>query len=69
VPTVAWPAIMDALIAAVKRRGRPRDLAIFLLLRYTSMRRGSVASLRVRHLDESWGLRGVRVKGASLVAA
>ncbi len=27
------------------------------------MRRGSVASLRVRHLDEGWGLRGVRVKG------
>jgi integrase len=54
---------MDALIAAAKRRGRQRDLAIFLLLRYTGMRRGSVASVRVRHLDEGWGLRGVRVKG------
>jgi integrase/recombinase XerC len=63
VPTVAGPAIMDALIEAAKRRGRPRDLVIFLLLRYTGMRRGSVASLRVRHLDEGWGLRGVRVKG------
>ncbi len=62
-PTVAGPAIMDALIEAAKRRGRPRDLAIFLLLRFTGMRRGSVASLRVRHLDEGWGLRGVRVKG------
>jgi integrase len=62
-PAVAGPAIMDALIEAAKRRGRPRDLAIFLLLRFTGMRRGSVASLRVRHLDEGWGLRGVRVKG------
>ena len=46
---------MDALIEAAKRRGRPRDLAIFLVLRYTGMRRGSVASLRVRHLDDGWG--------------
>lgn len=57
-PTVAGPAIMDALIEAAKRRGRPRDLAIFLLLRYTGMRRASVASLRLRHLDEGWGRRG-----------
>ena len=62
-PVVAGSAIMDALIEAAKRRGRPRDLAIFLLLRYTGMRRGSVASLRVRHLDEGRGLKGVRVKG------
>jgi site-specific recombinase XerD len=27
------------------------------------MRRESVATLRVRHLDAAWGLRGVRVKG------
>ena len=27
------------------------------------MRRESVASLRVRHLDADWGLRGVYVKG------
>jgi integrase len=27
------------------------------------MRRDSVASLRVRHLDDGWGLPGVRVKG------
>jgi hypothetical protein len=27
------------------------------------MRRESVASLRVRHLDADWGLRGVHVKG------
>src|SRR5260370_34627143 len=28
-----------------------------------SMRRESVATLQVRHLDAAWGLRGVRVKG------
>ena len=51
-PAVAGPAIMDALIEASKRRGRPRYLAIFLLPRFTGMRRDSVASLRARHLDE-----------------
>ena len=55
--------MMDALIAAAKHRKRPRDIAIFLILRYTGMRRESVASLRVRHLDGEWGLRGVHVKG------
>ena len=45
-PAVPGPAIMDALIEAAKRRARLRDLAIFLLLRFTGMRRGSVASLR-----------------------
>jgi site-specific recombinase XerD len=54
---------MDALIDAARHRGRPRDLAIFLLLRFTGMRRGSVAGLRVRHLDDTWGLRDVRQKG------
>jgi site-specific recombinase XerD len=54
---------MDALIQAAKQRQRPRDLAIFLVLRYTGMRRESVATLRVRHLDPDWGLRNVRVKG------
>ena len=29
----------------------------------SGMRRGSVASLRVRHLNGDWGLCGVRVKG------
>jgi integrase/recombinase XerC len=38
-------------------------MALFLILRYTGMRRESVASLRVRHLDPSWGLRGVYTKG------
>jgi site-specific recombinase XerD len=38
-------------------------VAIFLILRYTGMRRESVATLRVHHLDGTWGLRGVRVKG------
>jgi integrase/recombinase XerC len=62
-PAVPGPAMMDALIDAAKRRGRARDMAIFLLLRFTGMRRGSVASLRVRHLDLEWGLRNVGVKG------
>ena len=60
---VPGPAIMDALVEAAKTRRRPRDVAIFLILRYTGMRRESVATLRVRHLDGEWGLRGVRVKG------
>jgi site-specific recombinase XerD len=55
--------LMDALVEAAKRRKRPRDVAIFLILRYSGMRRDSVASLRVRHLDREWGLRGVYTKG------
>src|SRR5262249_13898063 len=55
--------IMDALVEAAKARHRPRDVAIFLILRYTGMRRESVATLRVYHLDGTWGLRGVLVKG------
>ena len=31
--------LMDALIAAAKQRKRPRDIAMFLILRYTGMRR------------------------------
>ena len=62
---VPGPAIMDTLIRAAKDRGRPRDLAIFLVLRYTGMRRESVATLRVRHVDPEWGLREVRVKGGT----
>jgi len=62
-PAVPGSAIMDALIEAARRRGRPRDLAIFHVMRFTGLRRGSVAPLRVRHLDPDWGLRGVRVKG------
>jgi integrase len=54
---------MDALVEAAKERRRPRDLAISLIMRYTGMRRESVATLRVHHLDAAWGLRGVRVKG------
>src|SRR5262245_24683573 len=54
---------MDALVEETKRRGRPRDLAIFLVLQFTGMRRGSVASLRLRHVDSEWGLRAVRGKG------
>jgi integrase/recombinase XerC len=54
---------MDALVEAAKSRRRPRDVAIFVILRYSGMRRESVATLRVHHLDPAWGLRSVRVKG------
>jgi len=60
---VPGPAIMDALVRVAKARRRPRDVAIFLIFRYTGMRRESVATLRVRNLDPEWGLRNVRVKG------
>jgi integrase/recombinase XerC len=60
---VPGAAIMDALIEAAKQRKRMRDLAIFLILRYTGMRRESVATLRVRNIDANWGLRNVSVKG------
>ena len=63
---VPGSSIMDALVDAAKTRRRPRDVAIFLILRYTGMRRESVATLRVHHLDGTWGLRGVRVKGGTL---
>jgi integrase/recombinase XerC len=62
-PAVPAPSIMDALVEAAKQRGRPRDLSIFLVMRYTGLRRGSVAALRIRNLDSTWGLRSVRVKG------
>jgi site-specific recombinase XerD len=62
VPAVPAPSLMDALVAEARRGGRPRDLAIFLILRFTGMRRGSIASLRLRHVDPEWGLRAVRVK-------
>src|SRR5262249_16121833 len=60
---VPGPALMDALIKAARQRQRPRDLAILLVLRYSGLRRESVASLRVRNLARSWGLRNVPVKG------
>jgi site-specific recombinase XerC len=60
---VPGPDLMDRLIRAARDRGRPRDLPIFLILRYTGMRRESVARLCVRHLYPDWGLRGVVVKG------
>jgi integrase/recombinase XerC len=60
---VPAPALMDELIRAARRRKRPRDLAIFTVMRYTGMRRGSVARLCVRNLYGEWGLRGVPVKG------
>ena len=55
--------LMDALVEAAKQRRRPRDVAVFLILRYSGMRRESVATLRVGQLDATWGLRGVREKG------
>jgi integrase/recombinase XerC len=60
---VPAPALMDALVKAAQRRQRPRDVAILLILRYSGMRRESVATLRVRNLDAGWGLRNVPVKG------
>ena len=63
---VPAPALMDALVRAARQRERPRDTALFLILRYTGMRRESVARLQVRHLDPQWGLHGVRVKGGTL---
>jgi site-specific recombinase XerD len=60
---VPGPAMMDELIKAAQRRQRPRDVVIFLILRYSGMRRESVATLRVRNLDAGWGLRNVPVKG------
>ncbi len=60
---VPGTAIMDTLVKAARQRQRPRDLAIFLILRYSGMRRESVATLRVRNLDRRWGLRNVPVKG------
>jgi integrase/recombinase XerC len=65
-PAVPSTGIMDALIAAAKKRGRPRDVAIFLVLRFTGMRRESVATLRVGQLEGEWGLRNVRVKGGKV---
>lgn len=65
-PPVPSTAIMDALIEAARERGRVRDVAIFLLLRFTGMRRESVATLRVGQLDAEWGLREVRVKGGKV---
>ena len=55
--------LMDQLIRAARQRRRPRDVAIFVILRFTGMRRESVATLRVRNLAPGWGLRGVLVKG------
>jgi hypothetical protein len=36
---------MDALVQAVRQRGRQRDVALFLILRYTGMRREWMATL------------------------
>ncbi len=66
VPAVPGPDIMDDLVRAVIERGHARDVAIFLLLRYTGMRREAVASLRVGHLEGEWGLRGVLNKGQKM---
>jgi integrase/recombinase XerC len=57
--------MMDRLVHVARERKRPRDLGIFLVLRYTGMRRESVATLCVRNLYGEWGLRGVVVKGGN----
>jgi site-specific recombinase XerD len=60
---VPGPQIMDQLVKVARERRRPRDLALILILRFTGMRRQSVAELCVRNLYAEWGLRGVVVKG------
>jgi site-specific recombinase XerD len=60
---VPGPEIMDRLVKVARTRRRPRDLALLLVLRFTGMRRDSVAKLCVRNLYAEWGLRGVTVKG------
>jgi site-specific recombinase XerD len=60
---VPGPELMDQLIRAARERRRPRDVALFLILRFTGMRRESVTTLRVRNIAPDWGLRGVVVKG------
>ena len=60
---VPGPEIMDRLLKVARARRRPRDLAAFLILRYSGMRRESVAKLCVRNLYAEWGLRCVTVKG------
>jgi integrase/recombinase XerC len=55
--------LMDRLIQAAREGGHPRDVVIFLILRFTGMRRESVATLRIRNLYPEWGLRAVPVKG------
>jgi integrase/recombinase XerC len=60
---VPGPQIMDQLVKVARERRRPRDLALILILRFTDMRRQSVAELCVRNLYAEWGLRGVVVKG------
>src|SRR5439155_16553894 len=41
---VPGPSIMDALGKAAQQRKRPREVAIFLILRYSGVRRESVAT-------------------------
>ena len=60
---VPRPEIMDRLVKVARERRRPRDLGLFLILRYTGMRRESVARLCIRNLYAEWGLRGVAEKG------
>jgi len=59
-------SVLSSFCAWLVKRGvlpSNRDAALFLILRYTGMRRESVPTLQVRHLDGASGLRGVRVEG------
>jgi hypothetical protein len=59
-PTAPNATLMDAIIRAAHERKRPRDVAICPLLRFTGMRRDSVATLRLGQLDGEWSpARGV----------
>lgn len=62
-PGVPATSLMDSFVAAAIERGKLRDAVLFSLLRYSGMRRGSVVSLRIRNLDDGWGLRDVPMKG------
>src|SRR5262249_59787481 len=43
---VPGAAIMGALVQAARQRRRPRDVALFLIFRYSGMGRGSVATFQ-----------------------
>ena len=58
--------LMNNLIRTVIEYRQPRDLAVFLILRYSGLRREAVASLRAGQVDVAWGLRNVKEKGGKV---
>jgi site-specific recombinase XerD len=55
--------LMNRLLDAAIARGRRRDIAVLLPLRFTGMRRESIATLRVKQVDPMGWFRDVREKG------